>query len=168
VKKNWPLRESLTPGSKNIIKESLIPTNKVILPPLHIKLDLVKQFIKAMRTTESKAFMYIFKKFPKLSDAKIREGIFDGPQIRELLKDKEFEKRKTKVESVAWRSFREVTRKFLENTKDPNYVSIVENIVKNFFNVGCLMRVAFTWTQFNWTRCKCTYQMDTKLCTRYN
>lgn len=101
----------------------------------------MKQFIKAMRTTESKAFMYIFEKFTKVSDAKIREGILDGPQIRELLKDDEFEKRMTKVEKAAWRSFREVTKKFLGNTKDPNYVEIVETMVTNFNNMGCLMNL---------------------------
>jgi len=101
IRKDWPLRGNLTPGSKNIIKKSLIPTDKVILPPLHIKLGLVKQFVKAMKTAESKAFMYIFEKFPKISDAKIKEGILDGPRIRELLKDKEFKKRMTKKQKAA-------------------------------------------------------------------
>lgn len=141
VKKEWPLRNNLTPGSKNVIKQSLIPTNKVILPPLHIKLGLVKQFIKAMKFKESKAFLYLFEKFPKLSDAKIKEGIFDGPLIRELLKDNEFQKRMTKVEKTAWQSFRDVTKKFLGNTKDPNYVSIVKKMVNNFKNMGCLMNL---------------------------
>jgi len=73
--RNWSLKGNLTLGSKNIIKKSLIPIDKVILPLLRIKLGLVKQFVKAMKTTESKAFMYIFEKFPKISDAKIKEGI---------------------------------------------------------------------------------------------
>jgi hypothetical protein len=30
-------------------------------------------------------------KFPRLSDAKIKEGIFVGSQIRELIKDEQFE-----------------------------------------------------------------------------
>jgi len=94
-----------------------------------------------MKTAESKAFMYVFEKFPKISDAKIKEGILDGSQIRELLKDKEFEKRMTKKEKAAWQSFREVTKKFLGNTKDPNYVSIVDKMVKNFKNMGCLMNL---------------------------
>ena len=30
-------------------------------------------------------------KFPNVSDAKIKEGIFIGPQIMELMQDKQFE-----------------------------------------------------------------------------
>lgn len=115
VQKNGPVREKLTP-------ENLIPANKVILPSVHIKLGLVKQFVKAMRATESRAFQYIFAKFPKLSETKIREDIFDGPQIRKLLKDSEFESRMMNLEKSTWRSFRKVTKNFLGNTKDPNYV----------------------------------------------
>ena len=47
---------------------------KIMLPPLHIKLGLMKNFVKAMP-----AFNYLAEKFPRLSEAKIKEGIFAGP-----------------------------------------------------------------------------------------
>jgi hypothetical protein len=31
-------------------------------------------------------FLYLKEKFPKISDAKIKEGIFVGPQIRQIMK----------------------------------------------------------------------------------
>jgi len=31
--------------------------------------------------------MYVKNKFPRTSDAKIKEGVFVGPQIRELIQD---------------------------------------------------------------------------------
>ena len=37
-------------------------------------------------------FKYLKSKFPRLSDAKIKEGVFVGPQIRDLLKDENFER----------------------------------------------------------------------------
>lgn len=37
-------------------------------------------------------FAYIRNMFSKLSEAKVKEGIFVGPQIRKLLKDEGFEK----------------------------------------------------------------------------
>ena len=46
----------------------------------------MKNFVKGMNQ-EGRAFKYIREKFPKLSDAKVKEGIFVGPQIRELVKD---------------------------------------------------------------------------------
>ena len=41
---------------------------------------------------EEAAFTYLREKFPKLSEAKLKEGIFIGPQIRDLLKDEYFDK----------------------------------------------------------------------------
>ena len=45
------------------------------------------------------------------------------------------------VKKNAWLSFREVVSKFLENKKDPNYKSIVENLFVNFQKLGCRMSV---------------------------
>jgi len=35
---HWTPRQELTPGRYNVIKESLVSRQKVLLPPLHIKL----------------------------------------------------------------------------------------------------------------------------------
>jgi len=141
IRKNWPLRKKLIPGEKNIIGPSLISRDKVLLPPLHIKLGLAKQFVKAMSRNESAAFKYTFQVLPHLSDAKIKEGIFTGPDIRKLLKNDEFERRMNDKEKAAWRSFREVTKKFLGNNKDLDYKNIVAEMVNNFKEVGCLMNL---------------------------
>ena len=60
----------------------------VLLPPLHIKLGLIKNFVKAIvkYNKEGQGFQCIKLKFPKISDAKIK-GVFIGPQIKELNKD---------------------------------------------------------------------------------
>jgi len=58
----------------------------VLLPPLHIKLGLMKQFLNR----ESDCFAYLCEKFPVLSTEKLRARIFDGPQIRRLMQDKYF------------------------------------------------------------------------------
>jgi len=47
---------------------------------MHFKLGLMKDFVKAMNQEEA-AFTYLRKKFPRLSEAKLKEGIFTGPQI---------------------------------------------------------------------------------------
>lgn len=79
----WPKRQVLTPGVKNVTNAALVDPQKVILPPLHIKLGIMKQFVKALDKS-SPCFQYIASKFPHLSDAKVKEGTFDGPQIRKL------------------------------------------------------------------------------------
>ena len=43
--KNWPARKDLTPDSYNVLNSSLIKRSKILLPPLHIKLGLAKQFV---------------------------------------------------------------------------------------------------------------------------
>jgi hypothetical protein len=60
---------------------------KIILPHLLIKFDLIKQFVKAL-DGNGNYFNYLSNKFPALSEAKIKEGISAGPQIRALSKEK--------------------------------------------------------------------------------
>ncbi|XP_049310669.1 uncharacterized protein LOC125778144 [Bactrocera dorsalis] len=59
-------------GDLNVIHESLVPKDKVILPPLHIKLGVVKNFIKSLNT-QGYAFKRIQTIFPRLSAAKLKE-----------------------------------------------------------------------------------------------
>ena len=49
----------------------------------------MKNFVKVMDRTGS-AFRYLAEKFPRLSETKIKEGVFVGPQIRELFNDDMF------------------------------------------------------------------------------
>jgi hypothetical protein len=46
--------------------------------------------VKAMAKTNSKGFQYLSKKFLNISTAKLKEGIFVGPQIYEILEDDAF------------------------------------------------------------------------------
>ena len=52
-----------------------VDKSKIYLPPLHIKLGLIKIFVKVM-DKESEGFAYLKQKFPKISEAKVKEGIF--------------------------------------------------------------------------------------------
>jgi hypothetical protein len=81
ILKQWPKRDSLIPGKKNVLNNPLVNPEKVFLPPLHIKHGLMKNFIKAMDKNDE-GFMYLKHTFSRLSYAKIKEGIFLGPQIR--------------------------------------------------------------------------------------
>ena len=75
IKRDWTLRESLTPGCRNILHPALVDRSNVKLPPLHIKLDLMKQFVKAL-FKDSACFKYNQDKFPYMSVEKIRESIY--------------------------------------------------------------------------------------------
>ena len=104
-KEDWPLRGSPQPGTKNVMHMPPVESNKIVLPPLHIKLGLMKNFVKAI-DRDGPAFRYLHEKFHTLGKAKIKEGIFIGPQIRELLKDIQFDSIITGNETAAWEAFR--------------------------------------------------------------
>ena len=44
----WPERKEFTPGEKNILNQALVDPSKVLLPPLHIKLGLMQQYVKSL------------------------------------------------------------------------------------------------------------------------
>ena len=137
-RKDWPLRQALEPGTKNILQQPLIESSKILLPPLHIKLGLIKNFVKAL-DRDGPAFRHLISKFPRLSIAKIKEGIFIGPQIRELFSDEHFAGLLTKKEHAAWESFRAVALNFLGNHRAQNYRQIVDNMLTTYSEMGCNM-----------------------------
>ena len=48
MKNEWPQRQSLASGDKNVINDPLVDRKNIVFPPLHIKLGLMKQFVKAL------------------------------------------------------------------------------------------------------------------------
>ena len=59
----------------NVENQPLVEPSKSLLPSIHLKLGLVKNSVKAMNQEEP-AFTYLREKFPRLSGAKLKEGIF--------------------------------------------------------------------------------------------
>jgi len=59
-------RKSLEPGIMNVENQPLVDPSKILLPSMHLKLGLMKNFVKAMNQ-ERAAFTYLREKFPILS-----------------------------------------------------------------------------------------------------
>ena len=118
----------------------LVNREKVLLPPLHIKLGLMKQFVKAL-DKEGECFKYLCTKFSRLSYEKIKAGIFNGPQIKHLLKDQEFISTMKREELQAWKAFSDVVKNFLGNMKSQNFSELIENLLQAFHNLQCNMSV---------------------------
>ena len=78
--------------------------SKILLPPLHIKLGLAKQFVKSLKPT-SRASRYIRQMFPNIAEAKVKGRIFVGPQIRRMLASEELEGQMSDLERNAWQAF---------------------------------------------------------------
>uniref|UniRef100_A0A8D8XHA7 Uncharacterized protein n=1 Tax=Cacopsylla melanoneura TaxID=428564 RepID=A0A8D8XHA7_9HEMI len=70
---------------------------------------------------------------------KIKEGIFVGPQIRDLLNDEKITVELNPLEKAAWGSFKEICANFLGNQRADNYRDIVENLLLNYKSLKCNM-----------------------------
>ncbi|KAL3285696.1 hypothetical protein HHI36_000227 [Cryptolaemus montrouzieri] len=68
------MRQGFRLRRENVLEIPLVPIKKVLLPPLHIKLEIVKNFIKAL-DPEGNAFNELKRIFPRLSEMKIKEGL---------------------------------------------------------------------------------------------
>ena len=151
--------KELESGRKNIQNEKLVTSEDVLLPPLHIKLV---QFVKAMNQS-GQGFMYLSKKFPRLSSAKIKEGVFVGPQIRELQKDSHFEEcLSPKEKKNAWVSFKNVTQNFLGRKRATNYEGLVQEMINAYRDLGCNMslKVHFLDSHLNYFPESCSDVSD--------
>lgn len=140
IQRDWPARPHLKPGSHNVLSHALVNPQKILLPPLHIKLGLIKKFVKAL-DKKGRAVAFLKEKFPRISEAKLEAGIFDGPQIRELLKDAKFEDSLDSNEINAWRAFKSIIQNFLGNHRSPDYEHVVEELLHSFKALGARMSI---------------------------
>jgi len=138
LKRDWPQRKSLKVRKKNVQHPALAEWHKILLLPLHIKLGLMKNFVKAMDQTGS-VFKYLAEKFPQLSDEKIKEGVFVGPQIHKLFRDDMFNNLLQGDEKKAWDLFCLVSANFLRNIRAEIYKELIEDMLSLYHKLGCSM-----------------------------
>ena len=105
-----------------------------------MKLGLMKQFVKAL-DKKGDCFRYICQTFPGLSNEKLKAGIFDGPQIRKLIRDENFINVMNPAESSTWSAFVFVVKKFLGNEKAENYEELVKDLLENLKNIKANMSI---------------------------
>ena len=86
-------------GCRHAINDPIVEPSKVLLSPPYIKLGLMKQFVKTLN--KGQCFYHIMSQFPQLSNNKLKEEIFYGPQIQKLLKDDVFVIKMTLTEKKA-------------------------------------------------------------------
>lgn len=88
---------------------------------------------------DSLAFAYLAEKFPSLSQAKIKEGIFIGPQIRKIVLDETFNTHLKKKEKFAFESVKKVCDKFLGKYRSEDYVQVINDLIRHYHDMGCNM-----------------------------
>ena len=104
----------------------------------------MKNFVKAL-PRDGVAIAYLKEKFPRLSIAKIEAGIFDVPQIWELMKDVDFQKNMNSKQFRASESLKAIIRDFLGNRRSPQYESIVQDLLSSYQALGARMSIKVTF-----------------------
>ena len=84
------------------------------------------------------------EKIPRLSEAKLKEVVFIGPQIRDLIKDEYFDKLLQGDEKAAWDGYKFVVKGFLGNRRAQNYEELVNNLLQNYQKLSCNMSLKYT------------------------
>ena len=102
--KDWPTRENSVSGETFVRNQLLVDNDKFFLMPLHIKLGFMKNFVKAMNK-HGKGFEYLREKVPKISDGKVKVGIFIERHIRKIIIDDLLGDLLSETEKSAWRTF---------------------------------------------------------------
>jgi len=98
----------------------------------------MKNFVKDMDKT-ARGFEYVRNKFPNVSDIKIKEGIYIGPQIRELMQDKQFDEDLNEAQRNAWLSFKRICKDCLGNHKGANDQDVVQDLLTLYKAMGFSM-----------------------------
>jgi len=137
------------PGEENVIHLPLVPLEKIYVPPLHIQLGLLQIFAKGMDKTGN-GFEYVRNNLPNVSYAKIKESIFIGIKIRELMQDKQFNEDLNETERNAWLSFKRICKNFLGSQKAANYLDVMQELLASCKAMGCNMCLKFTFWSHAW------------------
>ena len=134
-RKEWPARKEFVLGKFNVHHVPSVDPRKIYLPPLHIKLGLFKKLVKAMDSTGN-GILYLRQKFPYKSEAKVKAGVFMGPEIRRLMGVKKFVANLKSKEKAGWDQFCLIVKNFLGNYKSLNYVQMVSNFLLAYQEFG--------------------------------
>ena len=94
----------------------------------------MKHYVKSLNK-ESKCFEHMCKSFPGLRTENLKARVFDGSDIRKLIKDDEFVNSMNDLELCAWTLFCDVVKNFLSNCWTENY-KLIEKLLKSLHDIS--------------------------------
>lgn len=111
----WSERDSFERGQRVVARSPLVGLKNIKLTylPLHIKLRIVKNVVKAI-AQNGNAFAYLKWNIPKLSEMKIKKRVFIGPHICELMQDSKFDECLSSEEKKTWFRVKNVIRNLFQ------------------------------------------------------
>ena len=142
----WPVRETLEPGKMKVAQKSLmVDPKKIFSPELHMKLGIVKNFIETLNKNGEAGLFILKNNFFKLSEATIREGVFNALHIQQLILDCNFKKSLTELKRRTWLSVKAVINNSLANTKSKTTSTWSTTCCKTFRKWKWTCHLKFKW-----------------------
>ncbi|GBN11413.1 hypothetical protein AVEN_157920-1 [Araneus ventricosus] len=139
--KHWTQKKChiLQADKSNTMSDPIGSREMVVIPLLHLKLVLMKQFVKALNAV-GRCFQYVVFSFSALCFEKIKSGVFDGSQILHTFAcGCELTGRQKKKSALL--SFKTATQNFLGSRKEDNYEILVIRMLLDFCVLECNMSV---------------------------
>jgi len=145
----WPKRTSMTPGEKNVVNPPLILPEKIYLPPLNIKLGLMKTLWRVWIKPAVDSNMWGI--IPKCERRKNQGGYIyrtpdQGTDARQIV----FAEYPNETERNAWLSLQRIWKDFLGNHKAANYQYTVQDLLTSYKAMECNMRRKSTFWSHTW------------------
>jgi len=114
------------------------------LPPLHIKVGLIKISVKTV-TKEDEGFNYLRQKFPRKIEAKIKKAF--SSVLSSFCHDPHFISKLNIAERRAWDAIESVCSNFMGNRKSEIYVEIVAELLSTYRALWCNVSLKFHFLQ---------------------
>lgn len=139
LRENIGCRKALTNQENISCRENIIHRlhggwEKVLFPPLHIKLILMKYFNKALNV-EGNYFKFVCI-FLDLRSGKITPSVFAVSQIIKLTKCQVLSSSITDIEKLAWNSYVAVEEGYPKREKFINNKNLVNALIAFIFEAG--------------------------------
>lgn len=137
----WQDRTTHEIGKANVIGKALVPKEKILLPPLHVKLGIVKSFLKTIAKRDV-VLTTLKGIFGGISPKKLKNGVVNGPDIRKLIQSSHadtFENVLIDNETTAWTAVKEIIAGLLGKHRSTTYEADVNKMMDAFRMIGVNM-----------------------------
>lgn len=147
----WPKRPNVPTNGEYSIEHDgyLVELDSIIIPALHLELGagtqlivtLVKSILKGGDEQNRGALNRLYQLFGYKTKSKVENGVFNGPELRKMLADGQFENLLSAKYKRASGALRTLVDKFFGNYKDPNFIEMVKEFITSYREIGANMTV---------------------------
>ena len=95
----------------------------------------MENFVKALDRNGS-GFFFLCEKFKRKTMEKFKAALFDGPEIREIMKDASFDESLNCIQFSARLVLMSIIVNFLANHRSSEYQKLVDELIENFQKLG--------------------------------